>query len=43
MSARTGDKSRFHRERKRKIAKRTRSRELRRSFEIPVPAAKVQS
>ena len=28
MSARNGDKSRFHRERKQKIAKRTRTREL---------------
>jgi hypothetical protein len=28
MSARNGDKSRFHRERKQKIARRTRTREL---------------
>jgi hypothetical protein len=28
MSARNGDKSRFHRERKQKIARRTRNREM---------------
>ena len=38
MSARNGDKSRFHRERKQKIARRKRTREL---LERPATAAKA--
>jgi hypothetical protein len=38
MSARNGDKSRFHRERKQKIARRTRTREL---LERPAVAQKA--
>jgi hypothetical protein len=40
MSGINGDKSRFHRERKQKIAKRNRNRELLKSLaELPKPAA----
>ncbi len=35
MSARNGDKSRFHRERKQKIARRQRTRELLRRVSAP--------
>lgn len=34
MSARTGDKSRFHRERKRKIARRESIRELKKEYAL---------
>jgi hypothetical protein len=37
MSAINGDKARFHRERKSKLARRERSREMRKNLKSPTP------
>jgi hypothetical protein len=39
MSAQNGDKARFHRERKRKIARREQMRELKKAIALKVAAA----